>query len=483
MTNYRSLILCILFFLAAATSVAAQSRPLHQSLHHSLAMARPESLTFPALQFKPPQAERIALQNGMTIYVLTDHELPLVNIHAVLKAGAYFDPEGKEGLAELTGTLLRTGGTERMSGTAVDEELETLAINIDLTAQMDNCSTNFSSLKNNLDRGIDILSQIMRQPVFEENKVQLARNLKMEELRRIGDDPQQFAFREFNRVLYRGNPRGRLPSLSSVEKITCADLHEFHQRFYTPDNIMVAITGDITKTEALILLEKYFGSWAKRGIPPEMLPPANSLKEGLFYLAKDVPQSVVITGRFAPAKKNVDFYPFTVLDFILGSGGFRSRIFQEIRTDQGLAYSAGSFYRPRSDFGVLGTYAMTKSSTTGKALSLLRSITEKVKNESISDADLAWAKKSLNNSFIFSFRSTEQMARQQMMLEFDQLPPDYLLTYQDRISRVTREDVARVAGRYLVPGQAITLIMGQGKDFDQPLSAFGTVETLQVSHD
>jgi zinc protease len=475
MTNYRSLILWLIFFLTAATSAPAQPR--------SQPMVRPDSLTYPALHFKPPPAERVTLSNGMILYVLADHELPLVNIHAVMKAGAYFDPDGKEGLAELTGTLLRTGGSELMSGTEIDEELETLAVDIKFSAQMENCTISFSSLKNNLDRGIEILSQIMRQPVFAEEKLRLAKNLKMEELRRIGDDPQQFAFREFNRVLYKGNPRGRLPSLPSVEIITRNDLHEFHQRYYNPDNIMVAITGDITKTEALVLLEKYFGDWPKKGIPAELLPPANRLQEGIFYLAKDVPQSVVVTGRFAPAKKTADFYPFTVLDFILGSGGFRSRIFQEIRTNQGLAYSAGSFYRPRGDYGVLGTYAMTKSSTTGKALSLLRSITARTKNEPIGAGELAWAKKSLNNSFIFSFRSTEQTARQQMMLEFDQLPPDYLLTYQDRISRVSREDVARVAGRYLLPQETITLVMGREKDFDQPLTAFGKVETLQVAYD
>jgi zinc protease len=476
MTNYRFLILCLIFFLAAATPAPGQSQS--QSLH----LTRPDRLTYPALQFKPPQAERLKLPNGMIIYILADHELPLVNIHAVMKAGAYFDPDGKEGLAELTGTLMRTGGTELMSGTAIDEELEALAIDINFAAQMENCTISFSSLKNNLDRGMEILSRIMRQPVFAEDKLLLARNLKMEELRRIGDDHQQFAFREFNRVLYRGNPRGRLPSLTSVEKITRDDLQKFHQRYYNPDNIMVAITGDITKTEALALLEEYFGDWPKRGTPAEILPPPNSLQAGLFYLAKDAPQSVVITGRFAPAKKSADFYPFTVLDFILGSGGFRSRIFQEIRTNQGLAYSAGSFYRPKSDYGVLGTYAMTKSSTTGKALSLLRSITARIKSESIGAGELAWAKKSLNNSFIFSFRSTEQIAKQQLMLEFDQLPQDYLLTYQDRITRVSSEEVASVAGRYLLPEETVTLVMGQEKDFDQPLTAFGRVETL-VPHD
>ena len=474
MRIYRFL-LYLIIILAVTTSAEAKPRPAP--------LLKPDSLTYRALNFKPPQAERVTLANGMIIYVLEDHELPLVNIHAVTKAGSYFDPEGREGLAELTAMVMRTGGTELMSGTAVDEELETLAININLAAQMENCTVGFSSLKNNLDRGIAVLSQIMRQPVFEEGKLQLAKNLKMEELRRIGDDPQQFAFREFSRVLYRGNPRGRLPSLKSVEKITAQDLRQFHQRYFNPDNLLLTLTGDITKNEALLLVEKYFGNWPKKGTVAEIPPPAGDLKQGLYYLAKDVPQSVVITGRFAPAKKSADFYPFTVLDFILGSGGFRSRIFQEIRTNQGLAYSAGSFYRARGDYGVQGTYAMTKSSTTGKALSLLNSITERIKKDDLGGEELAWAKKSLNNSFIFSFNSTEQIARQQMMLEFEHLPQDYLVKYQDRIGQVAKEDLARVANRYLVPAKTITLVMGQERDFDQPLTAFGTVETLQVAHD
>ena len=475
MRIYRFLLLYLFIFLAVTTSAEAKPRPAP--------LLKPDSLTYRALNFKPPQAKRVTLANGMIIYILEDHELPLVNIHAVTKAGSYFDPEGREGLAELTAMVMRTGGTELMSGTAVDEELETLAININLAAQMENCTVSFSSLKNNLDRGIAVLSQIMRQPVFGEGKLQLAKNLKMEELRRISDDPQQFAFREFSRLLYRGNPRGRLPSLTSVEKIAADDLRQFHQRYFNPNNLMVTFTGDITKNEALLLVEKYFGNWPKKGTAAGIPPPAGDLKLGLFYLAKDVPHSVVITGRYAPAKKSADFYPFTVLDFILGSGGFRSRIFQEIRTNQGLAYSAGSFYRARSDYGVQGTYAMTKSSTTGKTLSLLNSITERIKKDDLSSEELAWAKKSLNNSFIFSFNSTEQIARQQMMLEFEHLPPDYLVKYQDRIGQVAKEDLARVANRYLVPAKTITLVMGQEKDFEQPLTAFGTVEMLQVAHD
>ena len=473
MRKCRSFLLGFIIFFAGAVLAAAQP--------HSF--TNPDKLNYPPLHFKPPQAERLTLDNGMILYVLEDQELPLVNIHIAIKTGSYFDPEGKEGLAELTGAVMKTGGTETMTGSAVDEELESLAINIGVSSHMESSTITFSSLKNNLDRGMEILSQIMMQPVFAEDKLRLAKNLKMEELRRIADDPQQFAFREFNRLLYRDNPRGRLPSLRSVEKIGRNDLLQFHKTFFTPDNMMIAATGDVTKKEVLALFAKYFSGWPKQGKKVEIPPPAPVLKGGIYYLAKDTPQSVIITGRIAPAKKSPDFYAFTVLDFILGSGGFRSRIFQEVRTNQGLAYSAGSFYRPRSDYGVFGAYAMTKAASTGKVMSLLRTIAEKARNHPADLKELDWAKKSINNSFIFSFSSTEQIALQQMMLEFDKLPGDHIITYQGRIKKVGVEDLKRVALKYLLPEETIILVAGKEADFDQPLSAFGKVEKIRPNND
>lgn len=449
----------------------------------SMTWCPPEKINFRTLSFKPPQAERLTLSNGLILYLLEDHELPLVNINFILKTGAYLDPSGKEGLAELTGTVMRTGGTELMTGAAVDDTLESLAVVINTSTRLDSCAINFSSLKINLERGMDVLAQIIKQPVFAEDKLQLAKSLKLEELRRIGDDPQQFAFREFNKVLYRGDPRGRLPSLSSIRKITRADLRQLHGHYFNPDNMMISVTGDITKNEAVILLEKYFGTWPRQGVTVEIPPPQDALKGLVYLLPKDVPQSVVITGNFAPAKKSDDFYAFEILDFLLGSGGFRSRIFQEIRTNQGLAYSAGSFYQAKTDYGIFGTYALTKSSTTGKVLSLLRSLTQEMIDEPVKPEELAWAKKSIDNSFIFSFNSAEQIARQQMMLEFEKLPADYLLKYQSNINKIERPDLKRVAARYLAAGKSVTLLMGQEKDFDMPPSRFGTVERIRVTND
>ena len=167
MKKYSLLTLVLLICFAGNSFAASHTLP------------DPARLPSPPLHFKPPQAERIALDNGMILYLLEDHELPLTNIHSIIKTGAYFDPDDKEGLADLTGTVMRTGGTETMSGGAIDEILESLAINLTISAQMESTSINFSSLKNNLDGGIKILSQIVMHPAFAEDKMQFSKNLQI----------------------------------------------------------------------------------------------------------------------------------------------------------------------------------------------------------------------------------------------------------------------------------------------------------------
>ncbi len=465
-----------LFFLLSFSSVLGEAGT-------PPAFADPHDLRYPQLNFQPPGAERVVLKNGMILYVLEDHELPLINVYGVTRTGSYFDPEGKEGLAELTAMVMRTGGTAAYSGSAIDEELEFLAVNLHISAQVEATSLGFSSLKATLDKGLGILAQTLMQPVFAEDKLQLAKSLKIEELKRIADDPQQLAFREFNRIFYRGDPRGRLASVRSVNKVERSDLSQFHQRFFNPDQMMMAVTGNITKEEALALWEKYFGAWQKQGSKAEIPPPAAKFTGVISHIPKDIPQSVVITGRYAPARGIADFYSFTVLDFVLGSGGFTSHIFQEIRTNQGLAYSAGSFYRAKSDYGVFGTYGLTKSASTGQVLSLLRSIVERASRQSVSAKELIWARNSINNSFLFSFSSTEQIARQQLMLEFENLPSDYLTKYRERIQSVDIDDLNKVAKKYLSDDNTVTLVLGQEDVFDSLPSPPAKIEKLPVNHD
>jgi predicted Zn-dependent peptidase len=471
MKRVSLLIILICFILSVSTGYAAESAPL----------INPDNLIYRPLNFAPPKAERVELENGVILYILEDHELPLLKISAIIRTGSIYDPKGKEGLAEITGAVMRTGGTKNRTGREIDEELEYFAGDISISVNMESGSATLSVLKKDIDEGLDIFSDIIMNPVFDEKKLETARNLKIGDLRRVCDEPQKMAFREFKRLIYRGNERERLPSIKSVEKIERGDLIRFQQRFFYPGNMMMAVVGDITRDEAISKINRYFGAWNRTGKKIKEISGPEMDDDGTInYIYKEAPQSIIIMGCLAPDKKSPDFYPFTVLDFILGSGGFRSRIMREVRNSAGLAYSAGSFYNSRNDYGVFGAYAFTKSSSTAKVLSLIMSIIEDVRANKIAENELSWAKKSINNSFIFSFDSADKIAIQQMLIKYNKLPDDFLTTYRDRIEKVTIEDLKRVAKKYLSRNRATILIVGNDRDFDKPLSHFGKVKKIEA---
>lgn len=439
------------------------------------ALPSPDSLKYRPLSFNLPQARQKVLSNGIRLYLMEDSELPLVKITLLIKAGQADDPPGKEGLAELTGKVMLTGGVRGMTGAQVDEELALMAADVSCSANLEYSLCTLSVLKKDLDRALDIFSRILQEPAFEEGKLQLARSLKREELRRIADNPDELAFRQYRRLLYRGDPRGRLTTLASLERIERQDISAFHRRFFTPENSILTVSGDVSENDALAELNARLGGWPQGTGRKALPPPAGGQTSSLSLISKDTPQSIILYGHLGPAVSSPDFYPFTVLDFILGSGSFRSRLFQEIRTNRGLAYSTGSIYAGRKNFGIFQAYAFTKADSTARVLTLLREIIGSIRRDGISPEELRGAKNALNNNFIFTFKSADDVAVQQMMLEYQELPPDFLETYRERIDAVKAEDVKRMAVKYLDPEKAIILVVGQEKKFDAPLSTFGSV--------
>jgi zinc protease len=433
----------------------------------------PDKLRYPALQFNLPEAQRVVLENGIILYILEDHELPLVTINALIKTGTMYDPAGKEGVAELTAYVMKTGGTQKLNSSEIDNQFDLLAASPSIAASLDSAQIDFSLLNKNVDQGLDLLSQILITPAFEQAKFDLARGLKNEELRRLKDDPQKLAIREFNRLIYRDNSRGRFVSAKSLKNIERDDLIKFHGNFFQPQNIMFAVTGDISRDEAISKIQRYFGNWQSRG--NSVSPPAapQNSPAGLFYVDKEIPQSTIISGQLSPGKNNPDYYAFTVLDFVIGSGGFPSRIFTAVRNNEGLAYSAGSFYRARSDHGVFAAYAFTKTESTLKTIFLIDSVLKNVQANTITDKEIEWAKKSINNGFIFSFTSPAQIAWQQMKMEYDLLPADYLSTYRNKIENIQVDDLHKIAVKYLDKNNNTTLILGNIKKFGKTITGIG----------
>lgn len=444
------------------------------------ALPDPNGIRYKPLSFEPPRAERLLLENGLVLYVLSDKELPLVKVKVVLNAGSMYDPPGREGVAELTAAMLGTGGITGMNGDDVDETLESIAATFHASANRESGLLSFSVLKKDLERGFGLFARILTEPAFEETKLALVKGLKLEELRRVVDDPQKLAFREFGRLIHRGSPRGRVATSASIRSVQREDLINSHKRFYIPSNVMISISGDIEIKEARLLVERHLGGWSPPGKRPDPLPLPSQTDGGVYFLSKDVPQSIVIFGWLAPAKKEAQFHPFEVLDFIVGSGGFRSRIFQEIRTDLGLAYSTGSFYNPKKDYGLFGAYAMTKSESTVTVLSRIAEIFREIGRKPVSEGELAGAKKAILNSFIFSFTSSEQIAFQQLMIEYEELPKDHLRTYRPNIEKVKAADLLAAAAR-LSPEKAILLVVGNEEAYRESVKKFGKVTRIEAN--
>ena len=428
----------------------------------------PESMIYPILQYEIPVAERIAMGNGMVLFLLEDHELPLVNISVVIRAGSAYDPPAQAGLADLTCRAMRTAGTSTLTGDELDNRLDRYAITISAGTEMETVRFGMSALRENLDQGVDLLSQILNTPRFDPQKVQTEKELTIEGLRRIEDDPQEYAFREFRKQIYRQNPRGNQSSIASVQSIAPTDLAAFHQKFFYPANMMIAITGDINREEAVKFVNRYFPTSPSAKWTPSLPPPLLQGDGHVIQLAKATPQSIVLLGFAAPTKASQDYYAFSVLDFVLGSGGFRSRIFEEIRNDRGLAYSTGSFYKARPDYGVFSAYAMTKSESTLEVLEAIKGIIRKSESSPLTAEEIKWAKKSITNSFLFSFVSADQIAYQQMMLEYDNLPEDFLKHYRERILKARPAEIQEAAHRYLNLDKATVLILGDEKKFARP---------------
>lgn len=425
----------------------------------------PDRLQYPALEFRLPSAQRIELKNGMVLFFLPNPELPLISLSALIRTGSAYDPPGKEGVAELTAYLLRTGGTKKTASDAVDERFDFLGASPSVSMGLDSATVHFTFPKSDLDACLELLSQMLSEPAFEEKKLQIALSLKKEELRRIADNPQKLAFREFNRLLYPDDPRGRYATVASLENIVRDDLVVFHRKSFFPANILIAVSGDIAKDDAVKKIEQYFGNWENPGSAPAVLPPPSKSARGLYFIRKPLPQSIVVGGELTVSKKDPDYYAFALLDFIIGSGGFPSRIFTAVRNNEGLAYSAGSFYRARSGYGVFGTYAFTKTASTLRAGGMINDILRDAASGSIKQDELDWAKKSLLNALIFSFETPHRIAARQMVIEFEKLPADYLTSYARKIEEVTLADLKRVARKYLKQNKRMTLILGDTQNF------------------
>ena len=445
-----------------------------------------EELTFEPIEFKPPVPEKRVLSNGMTLYLIEDHELPLFNINGLVKTGDIYDPVDKVGLSAIFASVMRTGGTVSREPDALNEELESMAASVEVGMSREYGTINLSTLAEDIEKGLEIFADVLRNPAFREDKLELRKQQSIERIRRRNDNPIQLAWRNFSALLYgTDHPFGWYTDTEGIESITVDDLKAFHAKYYHPSNMMLAVTGDFDTETLIAQLETVFEGWDSTEIVFPEVPTVDATpKPSVNYIFKDLPQTTMLIGHFGIKRTPdfPDFFALRVMNEILGEGGFTSRLMTEVREKHGLAYMVGSLMQTSyyTNPGEWFAYSQTRTEKTAEAISLIIDVVKGLRDIPVPEAELQRTKDSLINSFVFSFESSTQIAFQQMMLAYRGYTPDFLETYTDNIAKVTAGDVQAVAQKYLHPDALTIVTVGNKENFDRPLDVFGAVTEIEI---
>lgn len=448
-------------------------------------LPRPDQLVFPPLTLQVPAVDRLDLPNGIRLYLREDHELPLVKITAMLGSGSIADPAALTGRGALYAAVLRSGGAGERSPEDFDTAVEALAANLSIAVDSYATSLELSLQTADLDAGLGLLGDLLRRPRFAPERLELARKQAIEGVRRQDDDPGSVAQRTLMAALYGDHPLGRTPSAESLGAIGREQLLDFHRQAAHPDNLWLAISGDFDRAALLARLEQLLGDWPRGNLPPQPLPPVIAAPRPVLLLAeKEIPQTTILLGELGIDKDAPDLHPVRVMNFILGGGGFNSRMMREIRSDRGLAYSVYSHFQVgRRLPGAFFAAAETKSASTLEVLQLMRRQMETLRKEPVSAAELDLAKESLINSFVFAFTDTHEVVTQQVRLDYYGYPADYLQRYQAQVAAVTAEQVQQAARERLDPARQTIVLVGNSGQFDAPPESLGLAVEVAAKKD
>ncbi len=452
--NSKRIVAVALPLVVAASLASAQAVP-----------DNPEKLTFAPLTYNPPSAKdhRVVLKNGMVAYLAEDRALPLVNIQVMVRAGVWLEPPGKEGLARLTGSQMRAGGTKSLTAEQFDERADFLAAQIGSSMGDTSAGASLNCLADNLDDSLKLFIEMLREPGFQEDRFKLAKDQILQDMKKRNDESEAIEGREFQVLVYGDDHLGnRFSTEASINALTRADLSAFHEMYYYPANMILAVSGAFTKADMVKKLEGAFVNWPS---PKRVVAPVPTViktaSPGFYRINKDVNQGRVSVGLPSVVRTSPDVYALEVMNEILGGSGFTARITRTVRSNEGLAYSAGSGIGFGTYFpGRFRASYQSKSSTVAYALQLVFEEIKKMRETRVTDEELLTIKNNIIQTFPSNFESKAQQAGTFAADEYTKRDPLYWSTYRDRIQAVTAADVQRVARQYLVPEKMITLVVG-----------------------
>lgn len=443
-----------------------------------------EKIKTPKLRdIQTPQIQRVTLDNGLQLFVVEDHELPLFRLTLTMKAGTFCDPADKTGLASLTAEVLRTGGSHALPGDQMDEVLEGLGGSIEADAADLSTTVGVNVLVEDAGQALTILRDLLLRPAYPADKLDLAIKQSRSAIARRNDDPGEISEREFDKLLYgAGHPFARQIEYADLARIQREDLVAFHTKYFHPQDAYLAVWGDFDTKQIIDQVRSVLGEWRRTEVSYPEVPPVPATVPSVNLVVKEsVNQSNILIGHRGTTQKDPDYYALSVMNEVLG-GGFGARLFSEVRSRQGLSYRVGAGLGAGLAYpGMFTVRCGTKSETTIKAVNACIGEIRKMKTHPPTELEVARAKESILNSHVFNFTSKGAIVNRQITYVRNGYPPDFLEQFAKGIEAVTLEQVRAAADKYLQPDQFAVLVVGKPADFDGDLASLGKVNTIDVT--
>jgi zinc protease len=432
-----------------------------------------------AQEIKLPEIKKEILPNGLKVIVIEHHELPVVAFRLVLKSGSTYDPTGKAGLANLTAGLLRKG-TQTKNATQIAEEIDFVGGTLGAGADWDATFATCRLLNKYFDTGLGLLADIVLNPTFQEDEIERLRKQTIAGIKQQKDDPGSVAEENFRKFVFGEHPYGQPQegTEESVSGITQEDIMNFHKTYYVPNNAILAVVGDVKTDEVLKKVKSKFGSWERRDfVTPDLGQPSQIKGRQILLVDKpDLTQSYIDMGHFGIDRKSPDYFPVRVMNYILGGGGFASRLMEEVRAKRGLTYGIYSNFDSYRLKGAFEVSTFTRIDSTLGAIQATLDQIKRIRTEKVSDKELSETKSFYTGYFPLQFETPEQIATQILNVEIYDLGEDYIQNFRKNVSAVTADDILRVAQKYLDPDNIKLVVVSKADELKTGMESFGEVE-------
>lgn len=412
-----------------------------------------------------PLGKRIQLDNGMVLLLAEKHDIPMVTVSMAIKAGNTAAAGDKPGLAAITAALL-TQGTTRRTANQISSDIDFIGGSLATGGGDDFAAASLRVLKKDIRTGFDLLSDVIMNPVFDQKEIDRKVKSTLAEIQRQKEEPKIVASEAFNKAVYGGHAYGVTGDdiAAYLPKLTRQDIVDFYKARYHPNDTIIAVVGDVNEKEVVSLLNEYFNGWKQydQPLPPPVAPPIIDTTS-MRKIDKSITQANIVMGHIGISRENPDFYAVSIMNYILGGGGFSSRLMDNIRDNKGLAYDVHSSFASLKETGIFEVGIQTKNESANDVISETFKEIRRIQNDLVSEKELADAKAYLTGSFPLRMDTSAKIAGMLTAIEIYNLGLDYPARYPALINAVTREDIRRVAKKYLHPDAMVVVVVADQK--------------------